>query len=110
MRRRMAASARSMWETAGHEVKPEEANPGFTGIYGGLPMGTLIPVGDKGPELPHDSPGKPGCLETGGTESGTLSPDLQTVVNVWHKLPVPVQRAIMAAVQPFVPKPGGQEQ
>ena len=48
MRRRMAASARSMWETAGHEVKPEEANPGFTGIYGGLPMGTLIPVGDKG--------------------------------------------------------------
>ena len=35
-------------ETVGNEVKPEGANPGFTGFYGGLPTGTLISVGDKG--------------------------------------------------------------
>ena len=37
-----------MRESAGNEVKPEGANPGFTGIHGGLPLGTLISVGDKG--------------------------------------------------------------
>ena len=70
---------------------------------------TLVPVGDKGPEQPHDSPGKQGYSETSGTESGTLSPDLQTVVNAWHKLPDVVQRAIMEAVQRHLSKPGGQE-
>ena len=31
-----------------NDVKPEAKNTGFTGIYGGLPLSTLLLMGDKG--------------------------------------------------------------
>ena len=59
-----------------------------------------------GTELPPKSPVQQGCSETGGTESGTLSPDLQTVVNVWSKLPKEVKQAIVGIVLNHLSKKG----
>ena len=49
-----------------------------------------------GTEHLPETAGKQGESETGGTESGTLSPDLQSLITAWPLLSLPIRKAILA--------------
>ena len=83
-------------ETVCNDVKPEGKNTGFTGIYGGTALGTLLRMGDKGTELPPDCAGNVASLPAGGAKSGAVDAELGQIVTLWSHLPAAARTAIVA--------------
>jgi hypothetical protein len=53
-------------------------------------------MGDKGTELPPNSPGISLLLQTGGAKSGAVDAELGQIIGLWSHLPAPARTALVA--------------
>jgi integrase len=89
--------------TAGTEQKPQPPKmrkppvlPEVSARYGAVQDCLMTPTGS---EHPRETAGKQGVKVGGGTESGTVGDDLQTVAKAWPFLSPPTRKRILALVE-----------